>query len=198
MTTILHIHLIQFQVIERIPFDLAAYGKAYDAAFPEGRCIIGYGPPGAYNTPNKAGALGGNPDVTKFFLSPHSAERRLERTGQTRGSGLEGYRHRVDWPRDARRRALHADASAGVSQGRRHQLQRAEPLRVRSHDPNPANIGKGGYPGGPGYVWHCHIIDHEDNEMMRSWMPSTIAGNRYRSNSKAPAASPGTGRHPSH
>ena len=23
-------------------------------------------------------------------------------------------------------------------------------------------------PGGKhGYVWHCHIIDHEDNEMMR-------------------------------
>jgi FtsP/CotA-like multicopper oxidase with cupredoxin domain len=21
--------------------------------------------------------------------------------------------------------------------------------------------------GGQGYVWHCHIIDHEDNEMMR-------------------------------
>ena len=21
--------------------------------------------------------------------------------------------------------------------------------------------------GGPGYVWHCHILDHEDNEMMR-------------------------------
>ena len=20
---------------------------------------------------------------------------------------------------------------------------------------------------GDGYVWHCHIIDHEDNEMMR-------------------------------
>jgi FtsP/CotA-like multicopper oxidase with cupredoxin domain len=20
---------------------------------------------------------------------------------------------------------------------------------------------------GPGYVWHCHILDHEDNEMMR-------------------------------
>ncbi len=24
-----------------------------------------------------------------------------------------------------------------------------------------------GYPGGPGYVWHCHILEHEDNEMMR-------------------------------
>jgi len=22
-------------------------------------------------------------------------------------------------------------------------------------------------PTRPGYVWHCHIIDHEDNEMMR-------------------------------
>jgi spore coat protein A, manganese oxidase len=26
---------------------------------------------------------------------------------------------------------------------------------------------KFGYPGGPGYVWHCHILEHEDNEMMR-------------------------------
>ena len=23
---------------------------------------------------------------------------------------------------------------------------------------------------GPGYMWHCHIIDHEDNEMMRPYM----------------------------
>jgi Putative multicopper oxidases len=23
---------------------------------------------------------------------------------------------------------------------------------------------------GPGYVWHCHIIDHEDNEMMRRFV----------------------------
>ena len=24
--------------------------------------------------------------------------------------------------------------------------------------------------GGVGYVWHCHIIDHEDNEMMRNYV----------------------------
>jgi len=24
-----------------------------------------------------------------------------------------------------------------------------------------------GFPGGAGYVWHCHILEHEDNEMMR-------------------------------
>jgi FtsP/CotA-like multicopper oxidase with cupredoxin domain len=23
---------------------------------------------------------------------------------------------------------------------------------------------------GPGYVWHCHIVDHEDNEMMRPYL----------------------------
>lgn len=23
---------------------------------------------------------------------------------------------------------------------------------------------------GPGYVWHCHILDHEDNEMMRPYL----------------------------
>jgi spore coat protein A len=28
--------------------------------------------------------------------------------------------------------------------------------------------------GGHGYVWHCHIIDHEDNEMMR---PTSVVKN---------------------
>ncbi len=34
--------------------------------------------------------------------------------------------------------------------------------------------GSGSYPFdptyGPGYVWHCHILDHEDNEMMRPYV----------------------------
>ena len=37
-----------------------------------------------------------------------------------------------------------------------------------------APIGGGSYPfdatQGPGYVWHCHILDHEDNEMMRPYL----------------------------
>ncbi|HWQ31733.1 MAG TPA: multicopper oxidase [Blastocatellia bacterium] len=36
-----------------------------------------------------------------------------------------------------------------------------------------APIGGGSYPfdptAGPGYVWHCHILEHEDNEMMRPY-----------------------------
>jgi len=28
---------------------------------------------------------------------------------------------------------------------------------------------------GPGYVWHCHILDHEDNDMMRPMKITTMA-----------------------
>jgi FtsP/CotA-like multicopper oxidase with cupredoxin domain len=39
--------------------------------------------------------------------------------------------------------------------------------------PNPPTAGVNLYPfdptSGQGYVWHCHIIDHEDNEMMRPY-----------------------------
>jgi FtsP/CotA-like multicopper oxidase with cupredoxin domain len=40
--------------------------------------------------------------------------------------------------------------------------------------PKSPTPGKNLYPfdptTGPGYVWHCHIIDHEDNEMMRPYV----------------------------
>ncbi len=29
---------------------------------------------------------------------------------------------------------------------------------------------------GPSYVWHCHILEHEDNEMMRPYVVTTAAG----------------------
>lgn len=39
-------------------------------------------------------------------------------------------------------------------------LVRFSPLD--SHDPYPFNVS-----AVPGYVYHCHMLDHEDNEMMR-------------------------------
>ena len=30
--------------------------------------------------------------------------------------------------------------------------------------------------GGHGFVWHCHIIDHEDNEMMRPYKVTPKSG----------------------
>src|SRR5215831_13660823 len=36
---------------------------------------------------------------------------------------------------------------------------------------------------GPGYVWHCHILDHEDNDMMR---PMAITKKKLPSLNSAP------------
>ncbi len=41
---------------------------------------------------------------------------------------------------------------------------------------------------GPGYVWHCHIIDHEDNEMMRPYTGKRSAENILKSESPSVAA----------
>jgi len=46
-------------------------------------------------------------------------------------------------------------------------------IRIAPQSVNEANLfpGKNTFPfdptAGPGYVWHCHILDHEDNDMMR-------------------------------
>lgn len=46
-------------------------------------------------------------------------------------------------------------------------------VRYAPQEANPAQVAPGAnlFPFdstlGPGYVWHCHILDHEDNEMMR-------------------------------
>ncbi len=46
-------------------------------------------------------------------------------------------------------------------------------IRLALQNTNDANLkpGQNVFPfdptSGPGYVWHCHILDHEDNDMMR-------------------------------
>jgi spore coat protein A len=51
---------------------------------------------------------------------------------------------------------------------------RFAPLTSPTTGPGTPSPGVNLYPFdptiGPGYVWHCHIIDHEDNEMMRPYM----------------------------
>ncbi|HZD00632.1 MAG TPA: multicopper oxidase domain-containing protein [Actinomycetes bacterium] len=36
-------------------------------------------------------------------------------------------------------------------------------------------------PDGHGYVWHCHILDHEDNEMMRPFRVQPAIADTERS-----------------
>ena len=63
------------------------------------------------------------------------------------GGGLEGHRDGSSRPGDPDRGAFRADLLASTF------ADAAGTSSTRT--------------GGHGYVWHCHIIDHEDNEMMR-------------------------------
>ncbi|MEJ2243491.1 MAG: multicopper oxidase [Candidatus Bathyarchaeota archaeon] len=50
---------------------------------------------------------------------------------------------------------------------------RFAPQNAPTEGPDAPEVGENLFPFdptvGPGYVWHCHILDHEDNEMMRPY-----------------------------
>jgi len=165
----IHTHLVSFQVLSRQSIQTAKYVSAYDASFPggfnpadgltypPGAFMPGYGPPLGYGACLAGTVCGGNPDTTPYVqdgLQPPAAnEAGWKDTVQTHPS--EVTRIAVRW-------APPYLPVEEVEPGENH----------FSFDPT-AGLGVlddgFGYPGGPGYVWHCHIIDHEDNEMMRRY-----------------------------
>jgi len=139
----IHLHGLQFQLINREPYDQAGFTAVYDALFPGGAFLPGYGPPNAYNTPNAAGAIGGNPDVTPFLLGLPAPPLNYE----------AGWKDTVIMhPGEVSRIAVRVAPQDATATGE----------LFWPYEPSPF------YNGGQGiYVWHCHITDHEDNEMMR-------------------------------
>ena len=104
----IHLHLVQFQIVDRTPFD----ADAYKAALEEARAI----------DPDAA-----NPDPRPYFTGPAAppepAERGWKDTVRTNPAQIT--RIRVRWT-----------LPSGVAPSQR-------------------------------YVFHCHILEHEDNSMMR-------------------------------
>ncbi len=135
----IHTHLTQFQLMNRQMFNLSNYNKAYAAAFPGGVYIPSYGPPMDYYTGNTR-ALGGNPDITAFLQD-----------GILRPLANEaGWKDTILCPPGMVTRFV-------VRYAPQDKAINALDLNY-AFDPNALNHG---------YVWHCHIVDHEDNEMMR-------------------------------
>jgi len=134
----IHLHAIQFQLIDRQPFDVAAYTAAYDALFPTGVFEPGYGPPLNYFTGNPSGKLGGNPDPVML------------------GAPMPPLTHEAGWKDTI---IMHPGERTRIA-------ARWAPQDggLFAYAPD-APVTPGGPPGV--YVWHCHITDHEDNEMMR-------------------------------
>jgi spore coat protein A, manganese oxidase len=169
----IHVHLVQFQVINSQPFNTEAdlcpytgqasfdfsgpqYRVAWDAlfpggtfngfSFPAGTFIPGYGPPLDYTTRNGDGAIGGNlafgTGNNQYFVGPAVPPA----------------------PRDAGWKDTIKTFPCAVTR----LAVRWAPQDIAAGTTRP---GTDYFPfdptNGPGYIWHCHILDHEDNEMMR-------------------------------
>jgi spore coat protein A len=138
----IHLHLTQFQLINRQPYDTGTFFDAYESAFPGGAFIAGYGPPLGY-APSVASGMkyGGNPDVTPFLSGAATPPLTYE----------AGWKDTVIMhPGEVTRIAVRfapQDVPAGA---------------VGSYIFRPDELNGA-------YVWHCHITDHEDNEMMRPY-----------------------------
>ena len=151
----IHLHLVQFQLINRQNFNKGTYATAYAAAFPGGGIdpmtglpyppgvyIPGFGPPLNYNT-GIPRALGGNPDITPFVQGGVQVPTPQEAGWKDTVIALPGQVTRI--------------------------AVRWAPTNLSTTTPATGLY----FPFDPsdglqhGYVWHCHIIDHEDNEMMR-------------------------------
>lgn len=130
----IHLHLVQFQVISRQPFDNPGYVAAWEAL---------NGPP-----PLMAPTVT-VPTWASFITGPAVAP----------PAGEMGWKDTV---------MMHPDEVTTIR-------IRFAPTEAPITGPGaPAAPGYNVYPFdpsvGPGYVWHCHILDHEDNEMMRPLM----------------------------
>lgn len=140
----IHLHLVQFQLINRQSFNTSNYDKVYDDAFPSDEFEPGFGPPLNYEpSPASGMKFGGNPDVTPFLQGPVQLPLPQE----------QGWKDTVMMrPGQVTRIAVRWAPTTLPTTTAAKDL--AFPF-----DPNAS--------GNFNYVWHCHIIDHEDNEMMR-------------------------------
>ena len=168
----IHLHLVQFQILNRQSYNTNAYVAAYNAAFPGGgydpmtgaACLPnvfcpGFGPPLPIDgrDPRSGGKLGGNPDVG--LVGKNGKPVYLQGKAAPPDPNEAGWKDTViAYPGQVTRIAVRwapTDLPANT-----------QPVNAYyPFDPS------GGYTQGTGftygYVWHCHIIDHEDNEMMR-------------------------------
>lgn len=139
----IHTHLVQFQILNRQDFDVTGFNDAYGAAYNSGEYEPAAGPPLPYLPSLRSGfKYGGNPDVTPFLRNQPKAPFAYEAGWKDTAMMLPGQvtRIAVRW----------APTSAPIA-----------PASTLHFAFDPSGAGRWNY------VWHCHIVDHEDNEMMR-------------------------------
>jgi spore coat protein A, manganese oxidase len=144
----MHIHLLQWQLVGRQNFDAMTYMMDYSMAFGgampfpmDAAYPGGSGSPYPYDSVNADGAVGGNPAISPYLqgnLIPADLKER-------------GWKDVIIiYPGQVATYIVRVAPTHLPLTATQQQLQ-------FPFDPS----------GGPGYVWHCHIVEHEDNDMMR-------------------------------
>jgi spore coat protein A len=168
----IHLHLVQFQLINRQRFNMTKYMGDYNAAFPVGYDFVAgqqtaggvfipaFGPPLAIDgsDPLSNGKLGGNVDVDAVSAK-NGRPLYLQGKATPPAANEAGWKDTVImYPGEVTRIAVRwapTDLPATT----------APAAAYFPFDPSGGYSATGTFDYG--YVWHCHIIDHEDNEMMR-------------------------------
>lgn len=117
----IHLHLVQFQVVERQTFNIPLYLKEWTQ-------------------------LNGNPPLTQATKNVASLETFLTGTPRLAEASEQGWKDTV---------------SVGSGEVLTIRIRWA----TQNGDQFPFDAT-----AGPGYVWHCHILEHEDNQMMRPYI----------------------------
>ncbi len=180
----MHPHLVGFQVLNRTPLDVKAYTAFYNNAYlAAGLPIDGAGPPYNYNDSNNpANCSQMNPargdlryQVTAFDPLTGSAVAPCYLGGNPDpaaalaliGPPVPPMPQEVGWKDTVQ--ALPNMVTRVLVRFGRPDIPVGTPSAQVGYDFSPN--------GGHGYVWHCHIVDHEDNEMMR---PFTVENGPYQ------------------
>lgn len=143
-----HLHGTTFQVLNRQNFNMGGYTAAYNGAFPGGSFIPGFGPPLDYRPSAASGQkYGGNPDVTPFLQGKAIPPRPEEAGWKDTVIALPGQVTRV---------AVRYAPTDLSTKAKKQDL-------FFPFDPSGSSDGGDRY----GFVHHCHMTEHEDNEMMR-------------------------------
>jgi len=136
----IHVHLVQFQILQRFGLDTGRYNTAWLDLNKDGGATLPF--PTTYKTKELAVAdyLTNIPGFPKAGTAPAPEE--------------AGWKDTVSVPTDTvtriRIRWTPQEISDWSTDGKYFKF-----------DPTT----------GPGYVWHCHMLEHEDDEMMRPLRP---------------------------
>ncbi len=167
----IHLHLVQFQVLNRQNFSVRKYTAEYERSFSGGAAANPnqaiftphFGPPMQYNVDQDPDdplrlVVGGNPLLDPYLTKAIIPPKPYEAGWKDTVIAMPKQVTRIVVRYTAQDGSAYTDGDNGF-----------DPTAVGN--PTGGIVGADGTDGfgagGVGYVWHCHIVDHEDNEMMR-------------------------------